>query len=101
MYRAMPSRLWGKELGFSLQATSEGEWQMPVSRFVRPTGPTKIPGVIFARFLQLPTELQDRIIGFWDAPTLYQLMHTSRHTRLEAQKLFVANRDAWYCVDVN
>lgn len=71
MYRAMPSRLWEKELDFSLQATSEGEWQMPFSRFVRPTEPAKTPGVIFARLLQLPTELQDRFIGFCDAPMLY------------------------------
>ena len=64
---------------------------------------TKTPGVIFARLLQLPTEPQDGIIGFCDAPTLYQLMHTSRHTLLEARgsKLFVVNPDAWYCVDAN
>jgi hypothetical protein len=101
MYRAIPSRLWEKPLDFSLQATSEGELQMPFSRFVRPTERTKTPDVTFAKFLQLPTELQFRIIGFCDASTLYQLMHTSRHTRPEAQKLFVANPDAWYCVDAN
>ena len=74
---------------------------MPFSRSHRPTEPTKTPGVIFARLLQLPTEPQDRIIGFCAAPTLYQLMHMSQHTRLEAQKLFVVNPDPWYCVDAN
>jgi hypothetical protein len=101
MYRAMPSRLWEKPLDSSVQATVEGELQMPFSRFVRSTEPTRSPGVTFTPFLQLPTELQFRVIGFCDAPTLYQLMHTSRNTRLEARKLFITNPDAWYCVDAD
>ena len=99
MYRATPSRLWEEPLDFSIQATEEGELQMPFSRFVSLTEPTKTLGGTFTPFLQLPTELQFRVIGFCDASTLYQLMHTSRNTRLEARKLFIANPDAWYCVD--
>lgn len=101
MYRATPSRLWEKPLDCSVQATYEGELQMSFSSFVRSTEPTKTPAVTFTQFLQLPAELQFRVIGFCDIPTLYQLMHTSQTIRLEARKLFIANPDAWYCVDAD
>ncbi|KAJ8116085.1 hypothetical protein OPT61_g2415 [Boeremia exigua] len=48
------------------------------------------------RYAELPAELQLRILQHCDAPTLFQLMHTTRDVRFEATKLFFSDPAVWY-----
>ncbi|KAF2993852.1 hypothetical protein E8E13_000252 [Curvularia kusanoi] len=54
------------------------------------------PEESFTQCQQLPLELQLRIMRHCNAPTLFQLMHTTRDIRIEASKLFFANPAVWY-----
>lgn len=101
MFRAIPKNLWKEPLDFSLQCTREGELLVPFPRHFLQAEPANTTSVAFARFSDLPAELQLRIIGFCDIATLFQLMHTSSCVRAEAEKLFFSGPDAWYCVDAD
>lgn len=50
----------------------------------------------FHHYVELPAELQLRIMQHCDAPTLFQLMHTTRDIRVEARKLFFSHPPTWY-----
>jgi hypothetical protein len=50
----------------------------------------------FHCYTELPIELQLRVLGFCDAPSLFRLMHTCSATRIEAKKLFWSQGDTWY-----
>ncbi len=52
-----------------------------------------------SRFNRLPEELRIHIISLCDAPTLFQLMHTSSALRTEASKWFWDDQEVWYKID--
>jgi hypothetical protein len=50
----------------------------------------------FHQHVELPVGLQLRIMQHCNAPTLFQLMRTTRDERTEATKLFVSDPAVWY-----
>lgn len=50
----------------------------------------------FHQYAELPAELQLRTLQHCDAPTLFQLMHTTRDLRTESKKLFFSDPTTWY-----
>ncbi|KAH6644196.1 hypothetical protein C7974DRAFT_383097 [Boeremia exigua] len=99
MYRAIPKYAWERPLDMNVRSTNEGELHIPFSHFVRPTIAKQSSRRDFPQFLQLPTELQFRILSFCDNQTLFSLMHTSSHVRSEANRRFFSCTDTWYCID--
>ncbi|KAF1957397.1 hypothetical protein CC80DRAFT_491515 [Byssothecium circinans] len=84
-------------LDWNLHANNEGETYIPFQDYVRPEQTNQLD-VSFPQFLQLPTELQLRIIRFCNSATLFQLMHVSSATRDEARKLFWSDPGSRYFV---
>lgn len=100
LYRAIADGNWKRPLDFSLHSSHQGELRVPFSRHVRQPSSTTSGGS-FEQYAKLPAELQLRILHLCDAATTFQLMHTSRHTRTEAKKLFFADPETWYYVDAD
>ncbi|KAF2243177.1 hypothetical protein BU26DRAFT_127725 [Trematosphaeria pertusa] len=99
MLRGTHQRAWTKPLNWNLHATILfGETRTPFSLYVR-AEPAGSQCQAFPQFLALPAELQLRVLGFCDPPTLFWLMQASPATRLEAEKLFWSHPDAWYSVE--
>jgi hypothetical protein len=90
----VPEGPWTTPLNWDLHATTFGEVHIPFALYLRtvPTQPTTF------KFMQLPTELQFRILHFCDSATLFQLMHVSSAIRKEACKLFSSGTDVWYLI---
>lgn len=97
LYRAIADGNWKKPLDFSLHSSHQGELQVPFSRHVRQMD-SETPAS-FERYARLPAELQLSVLHVCDAPTIFQLMHTSHFTRTEAKKIFFSDPETWYCVD--
>lgn len=55
----------------------------------------------FHQYAKLPAELQLRIMQHCDAPTLFQLMHTTCGVRIEATKLFFSDPAIWYRLEAD
>ncbi|KAF2420011.1 hypothetical protein EJ08DRAFT_738740 [Tothia fuscella] len=79
-----------------------GDPLLPFHLFVKPQAPATdvTRPTMFPMFNNLPPELQLRLLGLCDAPSLYQLMQTSSAVRAEATKMFYARDDVWYTVRV-
>lgn len=71
---------------------------VPFPRYICPLNSTASEAS-FDQYIQLPLELQLRILHFCDQPSLFQLMHTSRGVRSEAKKLFFSHTDACFYVE--
>lgn len=84
-------------LNWNRFATPGGEICVPFAHYVQ-RDTTHVTDAVFLPFLQLPRELQLRVIHFCDKATLFQLMHASSITRNEAEQLFWSNPTAWYYV---
>jgi hypothetical protein len=59
------------------------------------------PEESFHRYAELPAELQLRIMQQCDAPTLFQLMRTTRDLRIEARELFFSDPVTWYRLEAD
>ena len=55
----------------------------------------------FYQHAELPAELQLLIIQHCDAPTLFQLMRTTRDIRIEATRLFFSDPAIWYRLEAD
>jgi hypothetical protein len=90
---------WTKELRWGLHLTIAGEEQVPFHAYVRcrPT-PTGISRYVssFPQFSTLPAELQNHVISFCSAKTLFQIMQVSSNLRIEASKLFWSSPTAYF-----
>jgi hypothetical protein len=84
-------------LNWNRFATAGGETCVPFAHHVQ-RDTIHVTDAVFWPFLQLPRELQLRVIHFCDEATLFQLMHASSVTRNEAEQLFWSNPNAWYHV---
>jgi hypothetical protein len=84
-------------LNWNRFTTNGGEILTPFAHYVQ-RDTTHVTNTNFPPFLQLPRELQLRIVHFCDEATLFQLMHTSSVVRSDAKKLFWSNPNAWYHV---
>ncbi|KAF2274585.1 uncharacterized protein EI97DRAFT_354317, partial [Westerdykella ornata] len=85
-------------LNWNLYASYEGDLYIPFHDYVQAEWICKLD-VAFPKFLQLPRELQSRILRFCNSATLFQLMHVSSATRDEARKLFWSDPGSRYVVD--
>ncbi|KAK2810294.1 hypothetical protein FQN50_003025 [Emmonsiellopsis sp. PD_5] len=88
-------------LDLDLCLTKYGFPQKPFRYYVYPTAlspATQAPAVdSFRRFPDLPREIALLIFQFCDAPTLFQLMHTSSAIRAQTSRLFWTHQDdVWY-----
>lgn len=95
--RAIAEGNWKRPLDFSLHGTFYGELFSPFSSYVRQNSWSG-SNESFGQYVNLPTELQLRILQSCDAATLFRLMHTSRNMRIEASKIFFSNSWVWYLV---
>jgi hypothetical protein len=90
---------WTKELRWGLHMTIAGEEQVPFHSYVqrRPTA-ASVPRYIssFPYFSILPTELQNHVLSFCSAQTLFQIMQVSSTLRTEASKLFWSSPTAYF-----
>jgi hypothetical protein len=86
---------WRKPIDFTLSSTEQGRFYKQFHQHVRPLKSTTA-GVSFHQYIKLPAELQLRVLGLCDAPTLFQFMRASRHLRAEAKKLFFSDQKTWY-----
>lgn len=86
---------WTEPLDFTIPVTSGGQFFRYFHQHISPLHFTTSGGY-FSNYPKLPVELQLRIILMCDAPTLFQLMHTSRDFRTESKKLFFADQRTWY-----
>ncbi|KAH7396094.1 hypothetical protein BKA66DRAFT_566603 [Pyrenochaeta sp. MPI-SDFR-AT-0127] len=84
-------------LNWNLYASFPGETYVPFQEHVQPEQTCQLEA-FFPQFLQLPTELQLRILGFCNSATLFQLMHVSSAVRDEARKLFWSDPGSRYVV---
>jgi hypothetical protein len=87
---------WREPLDPTIAMTQKGRFYKHFHQLVCPAPDSTAPGVSFHQYIELPAELQLRVLELCDAPTLFQLMHTSRHLRAEAKKLFFSNQKTWY-----
>ena len=100
LWRAIAEGNWQRPLDFSLHSATQGELSVPFSRHVHQLNPT-LSEASFQQFTRLPAELQLRVFRLCDPATIFQLMHTSHHTRTEAKKLLFSDQEAWYHVDAH
>ncbi|KAF2999027.1 hypothetical protein E8E13_008267 [Curvularia kusanoi] len=100
MFRAIAEGNWRKPLDLTIPSTWEGELKVPFPTFVRNKDWT-VSETVFPQYTRLPAELQLRILQLCDQPSLFELMHTSRHIRAEAQKLFFSEPNTWYRVEAD
>ena len=100
IYRAIAYGNWKRLLDVCLPSTLQGELLVPFSRHLQRANPTA-PDAAFPHYVELPAELQLRILHHCDQPTLFQLMHTSRSIRTEAKKLFFSSTDVWYHIEAD
>jgi hypothetical protein len=84
-------------LNWNRFTTKGGEILTPFAHYVQ-CDTTHATNTTFPPFLQLPRELQLRVVHFCDEATLFQLMHTSSVLRSEAKQLFWSSPNAWYHV---
>ncbi|PVH99342.1 hypothetical protein DM02DRAFT_615126 [Periconia macrospinosa] len=97
---AVPHNYWKSPFRFTHHITSNGEFRVPFPRHVRQLPPTTSQTTcMFPQYSNLPPEIRLQIIQMCDSATLFQLMHTSRETRVEARKLFFSDSEAWYCIE--
>lgn len=85
-------------LNWNQFSTAQGEIHIPFTRYVQ-RDTTYVAYATFSPFLQLPRELQLRILHFCDEATLFQLMHTSCSVRSDAQELFWSSSNTWYHIN--
>jgi hypothetical protein len=84
----VPQGPWTSRLNWDLYATFDGEICVPFHLYVQQGNVHRSSAKAFPQFLQLPVELQLAILRSCDNASLFQLMHVSRRTRTEAEKLF-------------
>ncbi|KAJ8116081.1 hypothetical protein OPT61_g2412 [Boeremia exigua] len=99
-WRAIAEGNWQRPLDFTVHSTAQGELSVPFSRYVYQNDST-LSATSFQLFESLPVELQQRVFQLCDPATIFQLMHTSHHTRTEAKKLLFLDPEAWYHVDAH
>jgi hypothetical protein len=87
---------WREPLDLTVALTQQGRFYKHFHQLVRPAPDSTTPEVSFHQYIELPAELQLRVLQLCDAPTLFHLMHTSRHLRAEAKKLFFSDQKTWY-----
>ncbi|KAH7092216.1 hypothetical protein FB567DRAFT_463231 [Paraphoma chrysanthemicola] len=91
---------WSTSFDWNLRATQLGETRLPFRYHIHNRQKeTQISDDEFHRFLQLPIEIQQYILTFCNAATLFQLMHVSFTMRQEAKKLFWSDPTSRYVVD--
>ncbi|KAH7068636.1 hypothetical protein FB567DRAFT_540867 [Paraphoma chrysanthemicola] len=93
---------WTEPLNWGRYMTMYGEERIPFHVYVNPgatASSRQDPASSFSYFTKLPVELQDRVLTFCSASSLFQLMHVSAALRIEASKLFWANPNALFHVE--
>jgi hypothetical protein len=55
----------------------------------------------FPKFSQLPAEIQLHFLDQCDPPTLFSVMHTIPHLRVDAKERFWTHPDQWYVLDLS
>jgi hypothetical protein len=86
---------WREPLDLTISMTFGGQFFKHFYQHIRPMN-SATSEASFHQYTRLPVELQIRVLQLCDAPTLFQLMHTSRHLRTEAKKLFFSDQKTWY-----
>jgi hypothetical protein len=79
-----------------------GEPAIPFGAYIHPENDENAASIADScsfKFLALPFDIQVGVYQACDPPTLFQLMHTSRATRWEAQRVFFAHQTPWYYMD--
>ncbi|KAH7111812.1 hypothetical protein B0J11DRAFT_598455 [Dendryphion nanum] len=93
----LPQPPWKKPLNWSLHVTIDGEERIPFHLYVRPSAAQTALSLPFSN---LPVELQLHILSFCSAPTLFQIMRVSSRLRIEASKLFWADPNTFYLIEL-
>ncbi|KAJ8112223.1 hypothetical protein OPT61_g5363 [Boeremia exigua] len=91
---------WREPLDPDLRKTYHGQIIKDFHKHIHPPQLRASEGS-FDRFAELPAELQLRVVQQCNAPTLFQLMHTTRSLRIESKKLFFSDRITWYRLDLD
>lgn len=86
---------WRNNLDLTFYMTRYGQLFKYFHQHIHQTPSIESEGS-FHRYAELPAELQLRIMQHCDAPTLFQLMQTTRDVRIEATKLFFSDPAVWY-----
>jgi hypothetical protein len=86
-WRIIDEGYWKEPLDFTIPITFEGQFFKQFHQHIYSRNSTTSEGS-FHHYADLPAELQLQVIQLCDAPTLFQLMHTSHDLRTEPKKLF-------------
>ena len=93
--RVIDKGYWKEPLDLAIPITLGGQFFKYFHQHVRPLN-SKTSEACFDQYTILPAELQVQVLQSCDAPTLFQIMRTSRNLRAEAKKLFFSDRNTWY-----
>ncbi|CEL08494.1 hypothetical protein ASPCAL11643 [Aspergillus calidoustus] len=90
---------WRIDLSLTRQGVSVTAFSLAVTLQPQPQPTPK--SRTFHAFSQLPTELQLHIFRACDAPTLFQLIHTTSHIRTLTLPIFwnIFGRNTWYTIN--
>jgi hypothetical protein len=87
---------WRNSLDFTLYMTQHGQSFKYFHQHIHQRPSSIGSKGSFYQYAELPAELQLRIMQHCDAPTLFQLMRTTRDIRIEATRLFFSDPAIWY-----
>ncbi|KAH6641966.1 hypothetical protein C7974DRAFT_384588 [Boeremia exigua] len=99
--RVIEEGYWRHPLDFTVCTTSYGQFFEYFDQHVSPRHLTTRSEGSFHQYSELPAELQLRVLQQCDAPTLFQLMHTTRCLRVESRKLFFSDWTTWYRLEMD
>ncbi|KAF2710662.1 hypothetical protein K504DRAFT_453735 [Pleomassaria siparia CBS 279.74] len=91
---------WREPLDLSISMTLGGQFFKYFHQHIYPIMNVATSESSFYQYAELPAELQLRILQQCHAPTLFQLMHTTRDLRIESKKLFFSDQTTWYRIPV-